>query len=66
MTNGPVIGFSEDGLVVLSDMSMCEGKPAQIIMQWTPELARNIGHALQGAAAEAEKKKNERNGANPH
>jgi hypothetical protein len=66
LSEGPVIGYSEDGLVVFTEQSICQGKPAQIVMQWTPEMARNVGRALLGAAAEAEKKKNERDGADTH
>jgi hypothetical protein len=66
LKEGPVIGYSEDGLVIFTEETIFQGKPAQIVLQWTVDRARDVARAILGAAGEAEKKRYERNGADTH
>ena len=48
------IGYTEDGMVFIVINSMLNGKPAQTIVQWKPEMARHVAKTITEAANKAE------------
>jgi len=51
------IGFTNDGLVFLTDTSTSpNGQPAQITLTWEPRTAMQVAELLQKAAKQAQEK----------